>query len=109
MRDEKKNFILTDIQEALEENNENFDDAFDVSLAARGLVVTEEINGKLLRKIDLYLQPIIWALYTLQYMDKVTNSYAGVMGIQQDLKLAANEFSWLGTAFYFAYLGGEFV
>ncbi|CAI4538009.1 BDM_1a_G0025930.mRNA.1.CDS.1 [Saccharomyces cerevisiae] len=108
VRDEEKEFIPTNIKEVPEENDENVDDAFDVSLAARGLVVTEEINKNLLRKIDLYLQPIIWALYTLQYMDKVTNNYAGVMGIQKDLGLAANEFSWLGTAFYLAYLGGEF-
>lgn len=84
------------------------DEAFEAALASNELVVTEEINRKLLRKIDLYIQPIIWSLYTLQYMDKVTNSYAGVMGIQKDLNLAANEFTWLGTAFYLAYLGGEF-
>lgn len=53
LKDEEKDFIPIDISEAPEENSGNVDDVFDVSLAARGLVVTEEINKKLLRKIHL--------------------------------------------------------
>ncbi|CEP61064.1 allantoate permease family MFS transporter LALA0_S02e05930g [Lachancea lanzarotensis] len=95
--------VSSDLEEA-----SDVDEAFQLNLESKELVVTEEINKNLLRKVDLYIQPMIWALYTLQYMDKVTNSYAGVMGIQKDLHFAPNEFSWLGTAFYLAYLGAEF-
>ncbi|SCU92719.1 LAFA_0F12420g1_1 [Lachancea sp. 'fantastica'] len=92
----------------ISEEASDVDDAFQFNLESKDLAITEEINKKLLRKVDLYIQPMIWALYTLQYMDKVTNSYAGVMGIQKDLNFAPNEFAWLGTAFYLAYLGAEF-
>lgn len=110
MSDSDKEQIKAEVKEtsSVVRSSREVDEAFNLALASNDLVVTEEINKKLLRKIDLYIQPMIWALYTLQYMDKVTNNYAGVMGIQADLKLAANEFSWLGTAFYLAYLGGEF-
>lgn len=109
MSDIEKEQVRDDVNEASSViGSSDVDEAFNAALASKDLVVTEEINRKLLRKIDLYIQPVIWMLYALQYMDKVTNNYAGVMGIQQDLNLAPNEFAWLGTAFYLAYLGGEF-
>lgn len=109
MSDIEKEQVRDDVNEASSVvGSSDVDEAFNAALASKDLIVTEEINRKLLRKIDLYIQPVIWMLYALQYMDKVTNNYAGVMGIQQDLKLAPNEFAWLGTAFYLAYLGGEF-
>lgn len=109
MSDIEKEQVRDDVNEASSViGSSDVDEAFNAALASKDLAVTEEINRKLLRKIDLYIQPVIWMLYALQYMDKVTNNYAGVMGIQQDLNLAPNEFAWLGTAFYLAYLGGEF-
>ncbi|CAM9010759.1 unnamed protein product [Wickerhamomyces anomalus] len=84
------------------------DAAFEIALQAQDLEITDEINKKLLRKIDFYIQPIMWSIYTLQFMDKVTNGFAGVMGIQKDLGLVGDEFSWLGTGFYLAYLVAEF-
>ncbi|ODQ59895.1 hypothetical protein WICANDRAFT_83917 [Wickerhamomyces anomalus NRRL Y-366-8] len=84
------------------------DAAFEIALLAQDLEITDEINKKLLRKIDFYIQPIMWSIYTLQFMDKVTNGFAGVMGIQKDLGLVGDEFSWLVTGFYLAYLVAEF-
>lgn len=110
MNEKENNQVTTYIKRNLSSDSAapEFDEAYEFALAGNELVVSEEINKKLLRKIDLYVQPLIWVLYALQYMDKVTNSYAGVMGIQSDLNLAANEFAWLGTTFYLAYLVGEF-
>ena len=59
---------------------------------------------KLLWKIDLYLLPIIIALMSCQLMDKTTNSYASIMGMQKDLNMSASEYSWVGSSFYFGYL-----
>ncbi|CCH46020.1 putative membrane protein [Wickerhamomyces ciferrii] len=84
------------------------DDAFDTGLQAQDLVLTEEIDKRIGSKINWYIQPIIFSIYTLQYMDKVTNSFAGVMGIQKDLGLVGDQFSWLGSGFYLAYLIAEF-
>lgn len=51
---------------------------------AHGIVVDPETNKRILRKIDFRLMPIMCGLYLLQYLDKVTLSYAAVMGIRTD-------------------------
>lgn len=47
-------------------------------------------------------------VYGLNYLDKTTISYANVMGIQKDIGLHGNDFSWLGSMFYFGYLAWEY-
>lgn len=105
---EKNIETVTEVESLQLTNKAGVDTAFDIALQAQDIVITDEINSKLLRKIDFYIQPIMWCIYAIQYMDKVTNSFAGVMGIQTDLHLVSNEFSWLGTGFYLAYLVAEF-
>ena len=43
----------------------------------------------------------------LQYLDKVTVSYASVMSMNEDLGLTGAEFSSLGSLFYIGYLAWE--
>ncbi|KAL2869473.1 major facilitator superfamily domain-containing protein [Aspergillus lucknowensis] len=57
----------------------------------------------LLRRIDWRILPIAFLTYFLQFLDKVTLNYANVMGIQDDLGMSGNDFSWLATAFFIAY------
>ncbi|CAG8088823.1 unnamed protein product [Penicillium olsonii] len=82
-------------------------------------------DRRLLRKIDWHLLPIMFLTYFLQMIDKIsinvcrnviriyngltTDSlkYANVMGLQDDLKMAGNDFSWLATAFFIAYAVAE--
>lgn len=104
----KETITEVDVESIPLSNKTGVDAAFNIALQAQAIVITDEINAKLLRKIDFYIQPIMWCIYAIQYMDKVTNSFAGVMGIQSDLNLRSNEFAWLGTGFYLAYLVAEF-
>ncbi|KAH3899982.1 probable Allantoate permease [Saccharomycodes ludwigii] len=85
------------------------DDAMKLALEAKDLQVTPEEDRKLLRKIDFYIFPLICLLYAIQFMDKVTNGNAAIMGLRTDLKMHGTEYSWVGSAFYFGYLGGLFV
>ncbi|KAH3900822.1 allantoate permease family MFS transporter SCDLUD_002275 [Saccharomycodes ludwigii] len=85
------------------------DDAMRLALEAEDLQVTPEEDRKLLRKIDLYMFPLMCLLYAIQFMDKVTNGTAAIMGLRTDLKMHGTEYSWVGSAFYFGYLGGLFV
>lgn len=41
-------------------------------------------------------------------MDKVVLNYANVMGIQHDIGMKGNDFSWSGTAFFIGYGLAEF-
>lgn len=67
-----------------------------------------ETDKRLLRKIDLYMCPIMMLVYAIQFMDKSTNGTASVMGLRQDLNMKGNDFSWSGTSFYIGYLVFEF-
>jgi hypothetical protein len=53
--------------------------------------------AKLRRKIDWHIVPIMFACYTMQFLDKVILNYAAVMGLQKDLHLKGNEFSNVAT------------
>ncbi|KAL2809069.1 MFS general substrate transporter [Aspergillus granulosus] len=66
-----------------------------------------ESDRALLRRIDWCILPIMFLTYFLQFLDKVSLNYANIMGLQQDLGMAGNDFSWLATAFYIAYAVAE--
>ncbi|KAI9670080.1 MAG: hypothetical protein M1829_004807 [Trizodia sp. TS-e1964] len=59
------------------------------------------------RKIDWRIVPIMFACYTMQFIDKVSLNYAAVMGLNKDLALGGNDFSNAGSAFFIAYLIAE--
>lgn len=63
---------------------------------------------KLLRKIDMFIMPMICGLMAVQMMDKTTNSYAALMGLRKDLTMSAEEYSWVGSSFYLGYLVFEY-
>jgi hypothetical protein len=85
-------------------------------------------DTSLLRRIDVRILPIMFLAYFLQFLDKVClnvstanlhpkpvissttltkSQYANVMGIQDDLSMSGNDFSWLATAFFIAYAIAE--
>lgn len=41
-----------------------------LEVASTGITWTADEEKKLLRKIDLYLLPIMWLMYLLSYMDR---------------------------------------
>ncbi|KAL4954389.1 major facilitator superfamily domain-containing protein [Aspergillus filifer] len=66
-----------------------------------------ESDRALLRRIDWRILPIMFLTYFLQFLDKVSLNYANIMGLQKDLGMQGNDFSWLATAFYIAYAVAE--
>lgn len=70
--------------------------------------VDPEKDRQLLWKIDLYLMPLMCLLYLCQFMDKLSNSYASILGLRKDLGMKGDMYSWTGTAFYLGYLAFEF-
>ncbi|ANZ73764.1 BA75_01250T0 [Komagataella pastoris] len=79
-----------------------------MSYATEGVVIDEATNRRILRKIDLCLGPLMCILYACQFMDKVSNSYASVMGLREDLNMVGDMYSWTGTSFYLGYLAFVF-
>ncbi|KAK7062699.1 hypothetical protein VNI00_000187 [Paramarasmius palmivorus] len=69
---------------------------------------TEEQYKQILRKIDRYLLPLMWVAYGVQQADKTGISTQAVFGIREDTGLVGQQFSWLSTIFYLAYMIFEF-
>ncbi|KAJ5700968.1 hypothetical protein N7493_012014 [Penicillium malachiteum] len=59
---------------------------------------------KLVRKIDLMILPFLAVCYAFYYIDKTTLSYAAIFGIEEDLNISGDEYSWLSSVFYFGFL-----
>ncbi|QLG71642.1 hypothetical protein HG535_0B06880 [Zygotorulaspora mrakii] len=80
------------------------DDAMRLADEAKNLIVTPEEDRRLCWKIDLCMFPLMCLLYAVQFMDKISTSSAAIMGLREDLHMHGNQYSWVGSAFYFGYL-----
>ena len=61
-----------------------------------------------LRKIDYHILPILMMTYMLQYLDKSSINFASVYGLRQGTNLKGQDYSWLGSIFYFGYLVAQY-
>ncbi|KAG2417581.1 hypothetical protein HFD88_008800 [Aspergillus terreus] len=61
-------------------------------------------SKRLVRKIDLMILPYLAVCYAFYYIDKTTLSYAAIFGINEDLGLSGDHYSWLSSIFYFGFL-----
>lgn len=68
------------------------------------IALTPENNSRVLRKIDLFVLPVVLGTYFLQALDKATLAYASVFGLVEDANLVGHQYSWLGAVVYLAQL-----
>ncbi|KAK3081903.1 hypothetical protein LTS18_012841 [Coniosporium uncinatum] len=69
----------------------------------------EEVDAaSVYRKVDWRIVPLMFLCYFLQFLDKVLVNYANIMGLQRDLEMAGQDFSWMATAFFIGYAVAEF-
>ncbi|KAE8384601.1 major facilitator superfamily domain-containing protein [Aspergillus alliaceus] len=80
------------------------DDNYEVYQQTRGLEYTPEEAKKVLRKIDARLMPLLFLIYLLQYLDKNSLNFSSVYGLKEGTHLKGQDYSWLGSIFYFGYL-----
>lgn len=65
-------------------------------------------NKRLVRKVDLLLMPLLAGTYMLQYIDKSALAYSAVFDLFTTTHMSSNQYSWLASIFYFAYLVAEY-
>lgn len=65
-------------------------------------------DKRILRKIDMYLLPVMCLLYCFQFMDKLSTSYSSILGLREELHMKGDMYSWTSTSFYLGYLAFEF-
>ncbi|KAJ5176986.1 uncharacterized protein N7482_002863 [Penicillium canariense] len=78
----------------------------DPAIAAEPISVGEA--RRVLWKIDLILIPLIMVTVVLAAIDKVIISNAAIYGMTKDTHLIGNQYSWVGSIFYFGYLTFEY-
>ncbi|KAF3007932.1 hypothetical protein E8E13_011223 [Curvularia kusanoi] len=84
------------------------DDTYEAYKNHQGADHTSEEVKKTLRKIDTRIVPILFFTYLLQYLDKNGINYASAFGLQEGTNLKGQDYSWLGSIFYFGYLAGQY-
>jgi hypothetical protein len=86
----------------------DLDDNYEFFKAGNEVDATDAEVKKVVRKIDLHIVPILFVLYFLQYLDKNAINFANTYGLKQGTNLQGQDFSWLGSIFYFGYLASQF-
>lgn len=79
-----------------------------IAAEAENVELIPEEENRLVWKIDLLFLPLICLLYAIQFMDKVSNGYAAIMGVQTYYGMHGDQYYWCGSAFYLDYLIFEF-
>ncbi|KAH6962153.1 major facilitator superfamily domain-containing protein, partial [Ilyonectria sp. MPI-CAGE-AT-0026] len=69
----------------------------------------EDDVKKLVRKIDWRIMPFLWGYAVLSAVDKIIVSNAALYGMKDDNHLKGQEYSWVGSIFFFGYLVAEFL
>ncbi|KAI1341196.1 dipeptide transmembrane transporter [Xylariaceae sp. FL0016] len=77
-------------------------------ITQHGAITYNEEEERAVRwKLDLHLMPILMITYGLQYLDKVTISYAAVYDMSSSLGLVGQQYAWATSIFYVGYLVGQ--
>ncbi|KAF6813223.1 allantoate permease [Colletotrichum sojae] len=63
---------------------------------------------RVLRKIDWRLMPLIVGTITIAAVDKILISNAALYGMNEDTHLVGQQYSWVGSIFYFGWLVAEY-
>ncbi|KAJ9637478.1 hypothetical protein H2204_004902 [Knufia peltigerae] len=79
-----------------------------VEVAPPRLEYTEEEAKAVIRKLDWHILPLCFILYTFSVLDRGNLGNAKLAGLYKDLDLTSDEYDWLGTMFYIAYIVFQF-
>jgi sugar phosphate permease len=90
------------------EASSQLDDTYEAYKKNQGLEIDAVEAKKVLRKIDIRVVPILFFIYLLQYLDKNGINYASAFGLEEGTNLKGQDYSWLGSIFYFGYLLGQY-
>ncbi|KAF7551278.1 hypothetical protein G7Z17_g5129 [Cylindrodendrum hubeiense] len=71
------------------------------------LMADETALKKLRRKVDWSLMPLLCGTYLLQYVDKQALGYSAVFDLFESTGMTSDQYSWMASIFYFAYLLAE--
>ncbi|RAL15869.1 uncharacterized protein BO97DRAFT_475485 [Aspergillus homomorphus CBS 101889] len=88
------------IQRPTQVKDASHDGALQLLAASSATTLDCEASYKLVRKIDLYIMPLICIVYFPQYLDKIAISYASVTGLRESAHLHGNQYNWIFSIFF---------
>ncbi|KAL4944948.1 major facilitator superfamily domain-containing protein [Aspergillus oleicola] len=62
-----------------------------------------EQEGRIRRKIDLYLLPVLAGLYLMSYLDRSNMGNAAIIGLKEDLHLSSTQYNLCNSIFFIPY------
>ncbi|KAL9107271.1 MAG: hypothetical protein Q9227_007813 [Pyrenula ochraceoflavens] len=65
---------------------------------------SEEEYKRVIRKLDWNILPMVIVLYSLSVLDRSNLGNARIAGLEDDINISGDRYSWLGTVFYIAYI-----
>lgn len=68
-----------------------------------------EEEAAVIRKLDWRLLPMVFILYTLAILDRSNLGNAKLAGMGQQIDIAGQNYNWLGTIFYIAYICSQWL
>lgn len=77
------------------------------SVAAVDLTVDPVAEKKLLRKLDMFLSPMMVLFFLVAYLDRSNIGNAAIAGMTEDLNLTGNKLNVAVTVFYVTYITFE--
>ncbi|KAL6884479.1 major facilitator superfamily domain-containing protein [Trichoderma evansii] len=66
--------------------------------------IDEAEERQVVRKLDLYVLPLMTLVYFCMYLDKQSITYAAIFGLRTDLKLHSEQYNWCVSMFYLGQL-----
>lgn len=72
---------------------------------ARGKSDPAEI--KLVRKLDLWIMPILWMMYWLNFLDRNAIAYARLDGIEKELNLSGSQYATCVSILFVGYIAAQ--
>ncbi|ETS74127.1 hypothetical protein PFICI_13993 [Pestalotiopsis fici W106-1] len=76
----------------------------EASLNEVDLVTSQKMDRRMLLKTDAVILVQLVAIATLEFLDKNSLAYSAILGLRTDTNLVGQQYSWLGSIFYFGYL-----
>ncbi|KAF8930764.1 hypothetical protein BGZ52_000653 [Haplosporangium bisporale] len=67
----------------------------------------QALIARLRRKIDLRLIPLLSLMYLFSFLDRVNIGNAKVAGLEKDIGLTPQEYSWALSIFFIGYIIAE--
>lgn len=97
-KDTQTEFAVLDSEKAAS------DEALDYSGAHEK---TDPVEIKLVRKLDRWIMPTLWAMYWLNYLDRNAIALARLNDLEEDLNLTSTQYQTCVSILFVGYLLGQ--